>query len=430
MFLPPLGATKPPPPPLAKHSPGSKLKHGANSSSHSASKPKVPKAVSGSSEKPSAHKDGEKKKVKKPKEEPSSSVAKKAKSSSSKSASASVSTSNGNPKPVAISSDEDDDLPLAALNKLREPGADLDDLPLSVIRKISPTRMKSKSKNHSPLKKGQSVLDKHFQKFGQSSIQKKPSKKISQYEQPPIVQKIIRVMKEEGGDPLVRQKKIGVLMVAAAKFLNDKQRKRLPESIRANIQEKFERHVERERLKKLTPEERAKEYAKKREEKLRQLKEEQAKIPRPKKHEKIDELLADDIRYLPRPDSVRLPEGVSMDMFGNLVMVVEILHLLREVLAPEGFEMNFSIGILLDALVSGKRGFMYLSSILEMMLRTLLQDDINQHLTDLGTNLNKVSVTSQTASELTRTFCKQILLDTERNLYIPQSEITRVFGNN
>ncbi|PIK50890.1 putative tyrosine-protein kinase [Apostichopus japonicus] len=163
---------------------------------------------------------------------------------------------------------------------------------------------------------------------------------------------------------------------------------------------------------KMTPEEKKKileakrgERKKKREaEKKKKLEEEKEKA---KRYE--DQVL--DLKPLIVPKPVPLPEGLPNTLFGDIAMVVEFLNCYSGFLMPND-PYPVTTDSFMKALVCDKEGFAYLSRMMVILLKTLLQDQITEDFVELGMKLSDIPVNMHTASELLRLSLLQADTDT------------------
>ena len=290
---------------------------------------------------------------------------------------------------------------------------DNEDIPLSVIKLKSPVSLKTKPftpGKSSKAKAAQNLMNKHF-----STTADKGKLKV-EYQQPPIISKLVKLL--EGGswkDDPEKQKRVKHLVTHSAKVLSAFERERIPAAAKQLILDKRKDLDEKERWKNLTPEQRECELKAKRLEKQRQLQLLKAEAPPKPVLIKQDDLLHESVRPLPKPTQIKLPEGVSMKMYGDVLMVIEFMQIFRGILSPDdSYELDFSVSFLLEALTIGSDGFLFLSSIVEALLKSLLQDQVNELLVDLETNLSHVTVTCHSVSDMCRLYLNHVLNDQER----------------
>ncbi|XP_022094997.1 tyrosine-protein kinase BAZ1B-like isoform X3 [Acanthaster planci] len=218
--------------------------------------------------------------------------------------------------------------------------------------------------------------------------------------QPPIITKLIRAKKNK--DTVLYSK----LMTKAVKELNDKQIKNLKPEIKEEVTSKYENYKMKLKWKSMTPEERKELMLRKREEKKKQREEEKQKkmeeerkmrLEQAKRYEDQDLKL----KPLPTPKLVSMPDGLPNTLFGDIAMVVEFLNCYCGLLMPND-PYPVTADCLTKALVGGREGFAYLSRVLVILLKTLLQDKIAEDYKELSMSLSQIPVNMHTASELLR----------------------------
>ena len=292
-----------------------------------------------------------------------------------------------------------------------------EDVPLSMIKQKTLKIKHLKTKPFSPTKANKGKNLGQLQKQFSTTTSDKGKVKV-EYQQPVLVLKLMRVLEDEKWheDP-DKTKRMKSLVSHIAKNLSAFQRERVPASIRDIVAKKHVELQEKERWKNLTPEQKKSEIDAKRLERQRQLQlAKAAAIPVEKpKLVKQDDLLHENVKPLPKPTQIKLLEGITMQMYGDILMIIELLQVFKGILsADDCYELDFTVDFLMEALTRGNDGFLFLSSIVEALLKTLLQDQVNELMSELDTDLSKITVTCHSASDLCRIYLNQVANDSER----------------
>ncbi|XP_071850696.1 tyrosine-protein kinase BAZ1B-like isoform X2 [Apostichopus japonicus] len=224
--------------------------------------------------------------------------------------------------------------------------------------------------------------------------------------EPPIAAKMMRA--KRANDKSLYNRLVG----QAARMLTKKQILTLKPLIQGDVMARAQVFEARMKWQKMTPEEKKKileakrgERKKKREaEKKKKLEEEKEKA---KRYE--DQVL--DLKPLIVPKPVPLPEGLPNTLFGDIAMVVEFLNCYSGFLMPND-PYPVTTDSFMKALVCDKEGFAYLSRMMVILLKTLLQDQITEDFVELGMKLSDIPVNMHTASELLRLSLLQADTDT------------------
>ncbi|XP_071795447.1 tyrosine-protein kinase BAZ1B-like isoform X3 [Asterias amurensis] len=278
----------------------------------------------------------------------------------------------------------------------------------SPIKKATPKKTPVKKGKASPAKVSKSKSLKQVTLFDLAGKKAKtPDSKVlyklatpQSPRQLPIINKLIRAKKNKDL-PLYSR-----LMAKAIRELTDKQIKNLKPDIRDEVTTKYEELKMKLKWKSMTPEERKEVIVQKREEKKKQREEERQKkneedrkmrLEQAKRYEDQDLKL----KPVPTPKPVTMPEGLPNTLFGDIAMVVEFLNCYCGLLMPDD-PYPVTADSLMKALVGGNTGFAYLSRVLVILLKTLLQDKIAEDYKELSMPLSQIPVNMHTASELLR----------------------------
>uniref|UniRef100_A0A1I8HAX9 WAC domain-containing protein n=1 Tax=Macrostomum lignano TaxID=282301 RepID=A0A1I8HAX9_9PLAT len=248
---------------------------------------------------------------------------------------------------------------------------------------------------------------------------KTPSSRALQ-QLPPIGLKLVRAVKMERSEQMIK-----VLLNKCAQVLTERQVTALPMAVRERLRAVQARLNERKRIEAMTPEQRE-EYkkAKREEAKLK------AKMTLDAKKRRFEDslLLSAQTKSLPTAKPIELPPDFPPSELGRAAMLAEFMCAYRPLLAPSvasgpnsvaasanddvagvvatvGDEnIPLSVDNLLAALVSKEpSGYAYLSKLLTMLLRALLQDEnIAGGRRELGTLLTDMPVSEYTAAEMAR----------------------------
>ncbi|PAA73379.1 hypothetical protein BOX15_Mlig019865g1 [Macrostomum lignano] len=252
-----------------------------------------------------------------------------------------------------------------------------------------------------------------------ASGSKTPSSRALQ-QLPPIGLKLVRAVKMERSEQMIK-----VLLNKCAQVLTERQVTALPMAVRERLRAVQARLNERKRIEAMTPEQRE-EYkkAKREEAKLK------AKMTLDAKKRRFEDslLLSAETKSLPTAKPIELPPDFPPSELGRAAMLAEFMCAYRPLLAPSvasgpnsvaasanddvagvvatvGDEnIPLSVDNLLAALVSKEpSGYAYLSKLLTMLLRALLQDEnIAGGRRELGTLLTDMPVSEYTAAEMAR----------------------------
>lgn len=98
---------------------------------------------------------------------------------------------------------------------------------------------------------------------------------------------------------------------------------------------------------------------------------------------------------------VQTPDGLPNELFGDVAMVSEFIKCYQGLLMPNK-EFSISTAKLMESIAAGKDGFFYLSKVLEVLLQTLLQDQISEDYQEMEIQLSDIPVNPNTTSELVR----------------------------
>lgn len=224
-------------------------------------------------------------------------------------------------------------------------------------------------------KKGKALLQK-------SSTPQKSSK--SSPPKPPPTPAIVRKLMNSKRETMTDKMKYSLLLKKAVSVLSPAQVKLAPEKIRAEIENRRRLIEEKLKMDKMTPEEREA-YLKEKRLKAKKVQKEKLleKLRDQRKRFEDTEL---DLSPLPAPKLVPTPEGFPNELFGEVAMVTEFINCYGGLLMPDS-EYPIYTDALMKALVGGSSGFTYLARVLDVLLQTLLQDELSKVRVFLKRNL-------------------------------------------
>ncbi|CAL1535554.1 unnamed protein product [Lymnaea stagnalis] len=212
---------------------------------------------------------------------------------------------------------------------------------------------------------------------------------------PAIVKKLLNLKRET----MYEKMKYSLLLKKVATTLSPVQIKNLPEKLKETVEQKKKKIEEQKKISKMTPEEREAFLKEKRLEAKRRQKEQLLLKHRNQRKRFEDTEL--ELTPLPQAKLVLTPEGFPNALFGDVAMVTEFINCYSGLLMPES-EYPIYTDALMKALVGGSSGFTYLSRVLNVLLQTLLQDQIAKGYKEFNTQLSDIAVSAYTASELVR----------------------------
>jgi len=271
---------------------------------------------------------------------------------------------------------------------------------------MTPTDKKTPSKDKSspkyslvkktPVKKTPTSPGKSAKSTPKGSTPSKDLKKTTtprKPSQPVIVQRLQKLNKE------TQKLQFSQLLSRCAKELTEKQIKALPADLIDVVTAKWNAYKEKEKIEKMTPEEREAYLLKKKEEaKIKARETMKKKWAESKKRFEDTELT---LAPLPTPKIVPTPDGLANELFGEVAMVTEFILSYRGLLMPED-KSFINAELLMQALVSGKAGFAYIARIICILLQTLLQDQLAEDYKELTVPLSQLPVNEYTCTELMR----------------------------
>lgn len=186
---------------------------------------------------------------------------------------------------------------------------------------------------------------------------------------PPIVQRLLSCKR----DTIYDKMKYSNLLKKAISILSPIHIKNLPEKLREEFEQKKRFIEEKEKMARMTPEEREN-YLKEKREQAKKV-QKQKMLQRLKDQRRRFEDTDLQLTPLPQAKLVPTPDGFPNTLFGDVVMVTEFINCYSGLLMPES-EYPIYTDALIKALVGGSSGFTYVSRVLTVLLHTLLQDHI------------------------------------------------------
>ncbi|XP_055899439.1 tyrosine-protein kinase BAZ1B-like [Biomphalaria glabrata] len=234
----------------------------------------------------------------------------------------------------------------------------------------------------------------------QKTPQKKsPAKTPKSPPRPPPTPAIVKRLLCSKRETLQEKMKYSMLLKKAVSVLSAAQVKNLPEKLKGEVEHKKKLMEEKEKMAKMTQEEREAYLKEKREQaKIVQKQKLLQKLRDQRKRFEDTDL---DLTPLPQAKLVPTPDSFPNSLFGDVAMVTEFINSYSGLLMPES-EYPIYTDALMKALVGGSSGFAYLSRVLNVLLQTLLQDQIAKGYKEFNTLLSDIAVSSYTASELVR----------------------------
>ncbi|XP_059141416.1 tyrosine-protein kinase BAZ1B-like isoform X2 [Physella acuta] len=308
-----------------------------------------------------------------------------------------------------------------------------EDIPLSKItpstpKKLSPKKMttgtpkkpvSSNNKNNTSLKKStkkKKDKDADKKKGGMKQVtlydltkkgktvvstpqKKSPPKTPKSPSKPPPTPAIVRRLLNMKRETLNEKMKYSMLLKKAVSVLTAAQIKNLPDKLKDEFEHKKRFIEEKQKMAKMTPEEREA-YLKEKREQAKQIQKQKLLQKLKDKRRRFEDTDLD-LTPLPQATLVPTPDGFPNTLFGDVAMVTEFINCFGGLLMPES-EYPIYTDALMKALVGGSSGFTYLSRVLNVLLQTLLQDQIAKGYKELNTQLSDIAVSAYTASELVR----------------------------
>ncbi|GFO01346.1 tyrosine-protein kinase baz1b-like [Plakobranchus ocellatus] len=229
--------------------------------------------------------------------------------------------------------------------------------------------------------------------------QKSPAKAPKSPPKPPQTPAIVRRLLGMKQDTLRDKMLYNGLLKKAVSILSPVQIKALPEKLRAAVEHKKNLIEEKEKMAKMKPEE-LEAYIKEKKAKAKQA-QKQRMLQKLRDQRKRFEDTDLQLTPLPTAKLVPTPDGFPNSLFGEVAMVTEFINCYSGLLMPDS-EYPIYTDALMKALVGGASGFTYLSRVLNVLLQTLLQDQITKGCEELSTQLSDIAVSPYTASELVR----------------------------
>lgn len=250
---------------------------------------------------------------------------------------------------------------------------------------LSKSKDKKRGKNLSPKKGGMKQVTLYdFSKKGKlenknssyvTPQKKSPAKDTKSPPKPPQTPAIVRRLQNCKRESIYDKMKYSNLLKQAVTLLTPVQIKNLPEKLREELEQKKRLIEEKEKMARMTPEER--------EAYLKEKRERAKKLQKQKMLQKLRDLRKryedTDLELSPLPQAklVPTPDGFPNELFGDVAMVTEFINCYSGLLMPES-EYPIYTDALMKALVGGSSGFAYVSRVLTVLLHTLLQDDISK----------------------------------------------------
>ena len=277
-----------------------------------------------------------------------------------------------------ISSDSDEEsVPLAKIKKSKS----FKQMTLFDLSKKKGMKTPEKKKSSSSRKK---IKSPHK---GLKTPDKKP--KVSPQKTPAIVSRLIHAVKAND------KGKIKSCMETACKVLTLKHREKLPPNIKVLVENSIARREEKRKLDAMTPEEREN-YKKQKKQAWKTKRQEEMK----EKKKKFEDTELE-LEPLPEMKIVTTPDGLPNELFGDVAMLIEFISCYQGLLMPNK-DFAISSEKLMMSVSNGKEGFLYLSKVLEILLQTLLQDQISEDYQEMKIQLSDIPVNPYTTSELVR----------------------------
>lgn len=222
-----------------------------------------------------------------------------------------------------------------------------------------------------------------------------PSKPPKAPPTPAIVRRLLN-MKQDS----IREKMLySGLLKKAVGVLSPAQVKVLPEKLRTAIEHKKHLMEEKEKMAKMSADE-LEAYMKEKKAKAKQAQKQRLLQKLRDQRKRFEDT---DLQLTPLPTAklVPTPDGFPNSLFGEVAMVTEFINCYSGLLMPDS-EYPIYTDALMKALVGGASGFTYLSRVLNVLLQTLLQDQIAKGCEELSTQLSDIAVSPYTSSELVR----------------------------
>lgn len=282
-----------------------------------------------------------------------------------------------------------------------------EDIPLSKItpstpKRLSPKKMttgtpkkqvSSNNKNNTSLKKStrkKKDKDADKKKGGMKQVtlfdlskkgktivstpqKKSPPKTPKSPSKPPPTPAIVRRLLNMKRETLNEKMKYSMLLKKAVSVLTAAQIKNLPDKLKDEFEHKKRFIEEKQKMAKMTPEEREA-YLKEKREQAKQIQKQKLLQKLKDKRRRFEDTDLD-LTPLPQATLVPTPDGFPNTLFGDVAMVTEFINCFGGLLMPES-EYPIYTDALMKALVGGSSGFTYLSRVLNVLLQTLLQDQI------------------------------------------------------
>ncbi|KAA0191435.1 hypothetical protein HAZT_HAZT000821, partial [Hyalella azteca] len=119
---------------------------------------------------------------------------------------------------------------------------------------------------------------------------------------------------------------------------------------------------------------------------------------------KSEDQTLDNLVPLPTPCPVKSYDNLPPNSFSNIAMLSEFMESFSDVFNLPSCSKKplFTTNKILEAVVQGKKGYPYISSLLCTMLPTVVYDAANTHYKELGIPLREMPISYQTAPELAR----------------------------
>ena len=200
-----------------------------------------------------------------------------------------------------------------------------------------------------------------------------PTKTPKSPPKPPPTPAIVRRLLGMKQDSIKEKMLYSGLLKKAVGILSPAQVKALPDKLRTAVEHKKHLIEEKEKMAKMSPEE-LEAYVK---EKKAKAKHEQKQRMLQKLRDQRKRFEDTDLQLTPLPTAklVPTPDGFPNSLFGEVAMVTEFINCYSGLLMPDS-EYPIYTDALMKALVGGASGFTYLSRVLNVLLQTLLQDEI------------------------------------------------------
>ncbi|GFR65697.1 tyrosine-protein kinase BAZ1B-like [Elysia marginata] len=200
-----------------------------------------------------------------------------------------------------------------------------------------------------------------------------PAKTPKSPPKPPPTPAIVRRLLSMKQDSIREKMLYSGLLKKAVGVLSPAQVKVLPDKLRTALENKKHLMEEKERMAKMNPQE-LEAYIKEKKARAKQAQKQRLLQKLRDQRKRFEDM---DLQLTPLPTAklVPTPDGFPNSLFGEVAMVTEFINCYSGLLMPDS-EYPIYTDALMKALVGGASGFTYLSRVLNVLLQTLLQDQI------------------------------------------------------